>query len=711
MTPPLAARRRPGSFPRLRRRRASLIARLSVFVLSVMMFSFASLAHARQLAPGDEITSGSLLLRARDGATPSAVQLGTDMDVTVTGLIARVKVVQAFRNTSRDWVEATYLYPLPEDGAVDSLKMVVGQRVIIGEINRRAAAREIYEQAKAEGRAAGLVEQQRPNMFTNRVANIGPGETVLIEIEYQAPVRRISGEYGFRLPLVVGPRYAPSDASAADVAATRAPVLNPRRHADINPVSITVRLNPGFAPTGITSPYHAIQIVEGAGSTRTITLKDGSTPSNRDFELRWRSAETAPGVELFRERVRADDYLMALISPPESNRRRSPPVRELVFVIDNSGSMSGDSMRQAKESLKLALRSLSPTDRFNVIRFDDTMTQLFDKPVLATREQIALALRYADQLEASGGTEMLPALRAALVDDTPEDAGRVRQVIFLTDGSISNEDQMLAALGSNRGRSRVFMVGIGSAPNSFLMNRMAEVGRGTYTHIGDTREVITRMSALLDRLTRPVLTDLRVVTQGGDAEFAPADLPDLYEGEPLILLARASNLRGSITVSGMLDGRPWSRRINLNQAVEGVGVAKLWARRRITDAEVGHRLDQISAEEAAQSIAQLGLDFSIVTRETSLVAVDRTPSRPQGARLTEEELPLNLPAGWDFDRIFGASAPDSARSTEAATDDPSIPFDLPQTATAWALSVWAGLGLALIGGLGLMVLRRRRARS
>src|SRR5690606_5744853 len=149
-------------------------------------------------------------------------------------------------------------------------------------------------------------------------------------------------------------------------------------------------------------------------------------------------------------------------------------------------------------------------------------------------------------------------------------------------------------------------------------------------------------------------------------------------------------------------GRPWSRRINLNQAVEGVGVAKLWARRSITDAEVGHRLDQVSAEQAAQTIAQLGLDFSIVTRETSLVAVDRTPSRPQDARLTEEELPLNLPAGWDFDRIFGAPARDSARSTEAATDDPSIPFDLPQTATAWALSVWAGLGLALIGGLGLM---------
>lgn len=696
-------------FPSRRDRgRSPLIAGLSILIVAVMIFAMAPLANARQIAPEDEVTSGTLVLKTRNGASPAAIQLGTDMDVTITGQTARVKVVQAFRNTSRDWVEATYLYPLPEDGAVDSLKMVVGQRVIIGEIKRRDAARQIYEQAKAEGLAAGLVEQQRPNMFTNRVANIGPGETVLIEIEYQAPVRRTSGEYGLRLPLVVGPRYAPPSTSAANVAAISAPVLNPRRHADINPVSITVHLNPGFSPTGIVSPYHPIQIANGAGSMRTITLRDGTVPANRDFELRWRSSETAPSVELFRQRVRADDYLMALISPPEANRRRTPPVRELVFVIDNSGSMSGDSMRQAKESLKLALRSLTPADRFNIIRFDDTLTELFDKPVLATRDQIALALRYADSLEARGGTEMLPALRSALVDDTPSDTQRVRQVIFLTDGSISNEDEMLAALGSSRGRSRVFMVGIGSAPNSFLMNRMAEVGRGTYTHIGNTSEVITRMSALLDRLTRPVLTDLRVVSHGVDAQFAPADLPDLYEGEPLVLLARTSQLRGSITVSGMLDGRPWSRRINLNQAQDGVGVAKLWAKRRITDIEVAQRLRQITDEAAARDIAQLGLDFSIVTRETSLVAVDRTPRRPQGARLTEEELPLNLPAGWDFDRIFGAAAPDGERPAEASAEDPSMPFDLPQTATTWQLSLWAGLGLALIGGFGLIIQRRRR---
>lgn len=690
-----------------RRSGSPLIAGLSFLVFSAVMVCLAPIASARQAAPGDDITSGALILRTRGGATPTAVQLGTDMQVTVTGQTARVKVIQAFRNTGNEWVEATYLYPLPEDGAVDSLKMVIGQRVIIGQINRREEARQIYEQAKQEGRGAGLVEQQRPNMFTNRVANIGPGETVLIEIEYQAPVRRIAGEYALRLPLVVGPRYHPATTSARAAAAVSAPVLDPRRHPAANPVSIAVHLDPGFSPTGIVSPWHPVRIESGVGSARTVTLVDGATPANRDFELRWRSAETSPSVGLFRERLRGRDYLMAVVAPPAPDQRRAPPPRELVFVIDNSGSMSGDSMRQARESLKLALRSLAPTDRFNVIRFDDSMTELFDRPVPATPQQIALALRYADGLEAQGGTEMLPALIAALVDDTPRDTGRVRQVIFLTDGSISNEAEMLAALGADRGRSRVFMVGIGSAPNTFLMNRMAEVGRGTYTNIGDTSEVVARMSALLDRLTRPVVTDLHVVSQGGDAEFTPADLPDLYEGEPVVVFARTAQRRGSLTVSGTLEGRPWSRRIELREAVAGEGVAKLWARRRITDVEVANSLGETTDAAAVEAIARLGLDFSMVTSETSLVAVDRTPRRPPGARLTEEELPLNLPHGWDFDHVFGPAA--SGRPAGVEADDPGEPFNLPQTATAWEQTLWSGLGLLLIGGVGLLIVRRRRA--
>ena len=401
-------------------------------------------------------------------------------------------MTQAFRNTSNRWVEASYLYPLPEGGAVDTLKMVVGQRVIVGKIKRREDAQKIYDKAMKAGRKASLVEQQRPNMFTNRVANIGPGETILIQIEYQAPVRQAGGTFSLRLPLVVGPRYVPphtlvSNAAVRDAATiTASPIARPIPGRMLNPVSIAVHLTPGFIPAALNSPYHRIA-VDGAGGTRNIRLSDGQVPADRDFELDWRAASNAPEVGAFKQQVGRQTYVMATVVPPVAAALPETP-REMVFVIDNSGSMGGSSMEEAKASLEHALRTLRPQDHFNVIRFDDSMTQLFEHSVPATREQVDVALRFARSLEASGGTEMLPALKAALADAaTVGDSSTVRQIIFLTDGDISNEEEMAAAIAADQGRSHLFPVGIGSAPNNYLMARMANMGRGTYTNIGSGR--------------------------------------------------------------------------------------------------------------------------------------------------------------------------------------------------------------------------------
>ena len=692
------------------RRTAVALSILFLLALAaIIAFSTASAADGDE--DQDRIAAGTLILQPRGGgAALPAVRLGTHYEVHVSGPIARTRVVQAFRNTGRSWAAATYLYPLPEQAAVDSLKMVVGQRVIVGEVRRRAEAAEIYERAKAQGQKAALVEEQRPNMFINRIANIAPGETVLIEIEYQAPVTVRGGEYSLRLPLVVGPRYVPpatlvSQAATTDAQAVTAPLLDPRRTGPLNPVSIEVHLQPGFPIANLASPYHRIHASEGPAGGRVIRLADGDVPADRDFELRWRSSAADATIGLFRERVGDSDYLMAMLTPPVDDRRHPARPREMIFVIDNSGSMAGDSMEQARQSLLHALRTLTPADRFNVIRFDDTMTQLFEAPVAATPDQVALAARFTDSLEATGGTEMLPALRAALVDSTPAD-GRVRQLIFMTDGAISNEDQMLEALGRSRGRSRVFMIGIGSAPNNFLMSRMAEVGRGSYIHIGDGSEVNARMTELLDRLTRPAVTDLEVRILGSSAEITPAELPDLYAGEPLVVLARGGALGGTLEVSGRIGGRAWRRSVPLAEAVDGTGVAKSWARRRIAEIEVADTLGTVEEEAAANAIARLGLDFSLVSRETSLVAVDRTPSRPRGARLTEEELPLNLPHGWDFDALFGGASSDG-RSADALAEDQAEPLDLPQTGTDAARLMRGGALLLLLALAGLAALRRR----
>jgi Ca-activated chloride channel family protein len=324
-----------------------------------------------------------------------AVRLGTDMLVDVSGNIARVRVTQAFRNTSDQWMEATYLYPLPQDGAVDGLKMVVGQRIVIGKIEKRATARALYEKAKANGQKAALVEQQRPNMFTNSVANVGPGETVLVSIEYQAPVSLSDGTFALRLPLVVAPRYTPphtltSPAAVADAQAiTAAPVMNPKAGLPLNPTSITVHLAPGFRAANVISRYHQVS-VSGPEDNRTIRLAAGEVPADRDFELNWRSASADPTLALFRQHGDEGDTVMATITPPANTDRLPSPPREMVFVIDNSGSMGGSSMEEAKASLVHALATLRPQDHFNIIRFDDTMTQLFTQSVAATPDQVAL---------------------------------------------------------------------------------------------------------------------------------------------------------------------------------------------------------------------------------------------------------------------------------------------------------------------------------
>lgn len=672
---------------------------------------------------GDAIGSGTLLLSGKGVAESlPAVRLGTDMDVTVSGAIARVRVTQAFRNTSDRWMEATYLYPLPEDGAVDTLKMVVGDRVIVGHIKRRAEAREIYEKARERGQKAGLVEAERPNMFRNSVANVGPGETVLIQIEYQAPVRQVSGEFSLRLPLVVGPRYVPAQATADNPARTEAavakdidevtaPLAAPALGKGLNPVSITVHLAPGFVPANLISPYHRIAVSDDGAQTRTIRLADGEVPADRDFELRWRSASADPTLSLFRQSLDGKDYVMAAIVPPARLPQGKAPPREMVFVIDNSGSMGGQSMDAAKESLLHALDTLRPEDRFNVIRFDDTMTQLFDQSVPATPEQVATARRFTEGLEANGGTEMLPALKAALVDATPDEAPNavqgVRQVVFLTDGDLSNEKDMMAEIAAHGGRSQVFMVGIGSAPNTFLMRRMAEAGRGTYTNIGDGSEVNAKMTALLDRLKAPVARDLKVTVDGAPIDFTPRRLPDLYVGEPLVLLGRGQALSGRLTVSGMIGDKPWSQTVDLSAAVDSPAVARLWANRRVAEIEAARAAGEVEDDQADGQIADLGLAYSLVTSQTSLVAVDETPTRPAGARLTREELPLLLPAGWDFDTLFNGAAAHATPPTAGAEAGEAEAVTLPRTATGYMALVETG-GLALLLGVALLLAGTRR---
>src|SRR5450755_4502164 len=698
------------------------------------------------LASLSDARSGSLLMKTDDGYA-DATRLGIDVDLTVSGPTVRARVTQIFRNPTKNWVEATYVYPLPAGGAVDTLKMVIGDRVVVGDIKERQQARIIYQQARANGQKAALTEQERPNIFTNSVANIGPGETVLVQIEYQEPVSQTGNEFSLRVPMVVGPRYNPQPivqsvdlrpdgsgwgASHTDPVPDRdrisPTVLDPAESAPINPTSITVHLQAGFPLGEVKSHHHTVKVESPDAATRVIRLADGVVPADRDFELTWTAAaEKAPSVGLFREHVGDADYLLAFVTPPAiAPADQKPMPRDVIFVIDNSGSMGGTSIQQAKASLTYALGRLRAGDRFNVIRFDDTTDVLFPASVPADADHIGRATAFVTALQANGGTEMVPAMRAALTDTTDDNADHVRQVVFLTDGAIGNEQQLFETITAMRGRSRVFMVGIGSAPNTYLMTRASEIGRGAFTHIGSVEQVEERMRGLFSKLENPAVTGLTAKFSGAAADITPAVIPDLYRDEPLVLAAKLDRLSGSVEIKGRIGDRPWTVTLPLASAAEGKGLSKLWARRKISDAEVARTLRQASPEETDKTILALALEHQLVTRLTSLVAVDQTPSRPDGEPLKLSELPINLPAGWDFAKVFGerqqlpvprkerrADAGDARAQFMASKHSPAVvtppaTVQLPKTATDAELKMIAG---AILLALSLMLLafnRRRR---
>lgn len=693
------------------------IATLSPLFLALLAL-LVMLASA-QAAPGPR--RGGLTLRGSAGtAQVEAVQLATDIGVDVSGPTARTVVTQAFRNTSTNWVEGTYVYPLPEDAAVDGMKLVVGSRVIVADIRERAAAKRAYEAARAAGQSAALTTQERPNIFTNAVANIGPGETVLVQITYQQTIP-VSGETRMlRLPLVVAPRYNPTPASVAavsldgvveaardpvpDRARISPPVLDPSISRSTNPVAVTVRLRAGFAVGAVRSATHAISVTETSPEARTITLANGVAPADRDLELTWAPVPgRMPGLGLFRETVAGRTYLLAAVNPPAIEAdTASRPARDVIFVIDNSGSMSGASMRQAKAGLLAGLGRLTPQDRFNVIRFDDTWDALHPVPVPATPDALAEAERFVAALEARGGTEMLAPLKAALADPHAED-GRVRQVVFLTDGAVGDEEQIFAAIHANLGRSRLFMVGIGSAPNGHLMRHAAGIGRGSFTEIRDLAQVGERTRALYEKLESPAVTNLTATFSVPGVEVTPGALPDLYRGEPLVFAARLPRTaEGTVTVAGRVGGRIWSRTLPLAEADAGAGISKVWARSRIGETETTRLTGRLGADAADATILALALEHGLTTRLTALVAIDATPRRAPGTPLVAAELPLNLPAGWDFARVFGTDRPDDAPADEKAARIVPISadgaaVDLPQTGAGILAELSLGLLLALLG--------------
>ncbi|HEX7811821.1 MAG TPA: marine proteobacterial sortase target protein [Burkholderiales bacterium] len=650
--------------------------------------------------PGDQ-TSGSFLMRVRPGGEyVRSPVLSTDVRFAVSGTVARAVVSQQFRNDSPDWVEGIYVFPLPENAAVDRLRMQVGDRLIEGQIRERVQARAEYEAARERGSLASLIEQERPNIFTSSVANLGPGQTLTVVIEYQQALRYQDGSVSLRFPTVVAPRYIPGTPQsegkpaghgwAADTDKVRdASRITPKVLAEDeplrNPVTIHVELDAGFPVNEVKSRYHPVKVQKRDDNRYEVSLAVGPFPADRDFELVWNPLPGAqPRGALFLESAAGETHLLLTLFPPfgvKADEKRLP--REVIYVIDTSGSMEGTSITQAKSALGLALGQLAPEDRFNVIQFNSATELLFPSSREASVRNLVAARRYVDKLRATGGTEMVPAMQAAL--ESPSKEGYLRQVVFMTDGSVGNEDQLFKLIQRKLDRSRLFTVGIGSAPNGHFMTKAAQLGRGSFTYIGDVGEVGEKMAELFGKLEHPVLSDIAVEWPAElNAQSSPEKLPDLYLGEPIVLSALVEGpLTGKVKIAGRAGGEAWTAEFDLSNAHAGKGMGVIWARRKV-EALMDSIQEGADREEVRQQVVGIALKHHIVTRYTSLVAVEVTQARPQGEPLDSEAVPVNLPDGGSHAGYFGS---------------------LPKTATPATLHLILALLAAAVAFVALMARR------
>jgi len=647
--------------------------RFSLILLGVIASIFTQTSFAGDLSfigysdeeqdttnPINEVSSGSIIYYLPSSDYLTQVALGTKVHMDITGTINRVRVEQTFTNPSNEWVEGVYVFPLPEDSAVDHLTMHIGDRILEGQIKERQQAKKIYEQAKKEGKKASLIEQQRPNIFTTSVANIGPGESITIAIEYQQAVLIDNEQFSIRFPMVVGDRYVPGraittprdslgwalDTNQVPDASKVTPPSDP--FVD-RPVNISINLRAGFKPESINSSYHSVSIIDLDQTTKHITLSNPNVQAERDFVLSW-TAHTSlqPEVSIFTQKRGDEHYLMLMATPPKAElfKADSTP-REVIFIIDSSGSMSGASMLQAKNALAQAILSLNATDRFNVIDFDDDYEPLFQSAMPAIEINKKHAIRFIGRLDEGGGTEPLGAINFALNSRTTDSTNRLRQIIFITDGQVANEDEILRSVRRHINQDRLFTIGIGSAPNSFLMTQLADYGKGAFTYIGSISEVEQKMKELFVKLTSPALTDITINFPSNiKVEQARPVIPDLYVGETIVAAFKLNELPDSILVKGKTIYGNYVKEITLTRSSQTTGIDVLWARRKIQGLMNQYRelYYGVVRDDIQDSITNLALDYHLVSKFTSLVAVDISPSKPAGEALVSKPVVKKIKA-------------------------------------------------------------------
>ncbi|HEX7317040.1 MAG TPA: VIT and VWA domain-containing protein [Pyrinomonadaceae bacterium] len=664
------------------RRAASLASFLLVLFTAAVLAPWAAAQGTSQGA-----TPGSLGAFGANGRARGLCPLKhTDVRASVAGFLARVTVTQEFENPFNEKIEAVYTFPLPQSAAVDDMTMQVGGRTVKGKIMRREEAGQVYRAARDAGQVASLLDQERPNVFTQSVANVMPGERVTVVISYVETLKYEAGTYEFVFPMVVGPRYIPGTPTGRR--APRGRRANTDRVPDatrITPaqarpgtraghdISVEVSLDAGVPVEGLKSPSHAIDVERPSQSGARVRLRSLNVIPNKDFILRYDVAGAKIQDAMLTHRDERGGYFTLILQPPQRVTVADVTPKELVFVLDTSGSMEGFPIEKAKETMGLALDALNPQDTFNLITFAGDTHVLFDEPVPATRENLQKAQSFLRSRTGGGGTEMMDAIRAAL---EPSDAqGHVRIVCFMTDGEVGNDFEIISEVRKHP-NARVFSFGIGGSVNRFLLDKMAEEGRGEVEYVTLDDDGSAAARRFHERVRNPLLTDISIDWGGLQVtDVYPRRIPDLFGAAPVIVSGRyTAGGRGVVRLRGTMSGQLFERELAVElpeSRAENDVLATLWARRRVEDLMSEDYAGAQSGnprEDLREQITGLGLEYRLLTQFTSFVAVEETIVT-DGGKPRRIDVPVDVPEGTvpqsgnDVEEDVVGSAPVTANKT------------------------------------------------
>ncbi len=582
----------------------------------------------------------------------------TTVDAHIAGYIATVNVLQKYHNPYSKRIEAVYVFPLPHNAAVTDFVMIIGDRKIRGLIREKEEAQRIYQEAKSQGYRASLLTQERPNIFKQSVANIEPDKKIDISITFFNPLKYENGEYEFAFPTVVGPRFNPPGSSTGIGAVGTGAHANSGQQTDVHylkpdessahDISINVDIDAGVSIEKVYSNSHVIKVNKNNTTHAIVTLSPNDRVPNKDFVLRYKTSGSEVKTAMMVHKGDKGNYFSLLLQPPEDLKNLPRIPREMVFVLDCSGSMDGKPISKAKEAVTRALKNLDKNDTFQIIQFSSNASSLGPNPIKATPENVKKGLQYLDSLYSEGGTVMIEGIKAAL--DFPHDKNRLRIVSFMTDGYIGNEDEILAAIHERLGESRIFSFGVGSSVNRYLLEHMATMGRGAVAYVGLNESAGEAVDRFYEVATRPAMANIKIDWGNIEVEdLYPKSIPDLFVGRPIMITGRLKNaLTGRIRINGQVGKNESYFDVTIdpnNSEAKHPGIQSVWARNKI--AELSNRETYNPSDRLKKEIIAASVNYNLISQYTAFLAVDSL-ERTEGDHGYTVDVPVPVPDGVKY---------------------------------------------------------------